>query len=134
MRTRSKGLGGFVAIAAATVLAISACGSSGGSGDKQAQSSPGFAACEEKPNACNNGPTKQGGSIVVALEKTVSNWNTFDSDGNTFETAQVMNGLIPSPYISQPDNWGAWNKVLLSEEPKLTSQSPQTIVYKVKKE
>jgi peptide/nickel transport system substrate-binding protein len=134
MRTRSKGLGGFVAIAAATVLAISACGSSGGSGDKQAQSSPGFAACEEKPNTCNNGPTKQGGSIVVALEKTVSNWNTFDSDGNTFETAQVMNGLVPSPYIAQPDNSVAWNKTLLAEEPKVTNQSPQTIVYKLKKE
>ena len=98
MRTRSKGLGGFVAIAAASVLAIGACGSSGGGGTKQ-QSSPGFAACEEKPNECNNGPTKAGGSIVVALEKTISNWNTFDGDGNTFETGQVMNGLVPSPYV-----------------------------------
>lgn len=134
MRTRSKGLGGFVAIAAASVLAISACGSSGGGGDKTAQSSPGFAACEEKPNTCNNGPTKPGGSIVVAIEKTISNWNTFDSDGNTFETAVVMNGLVPSPYVAQPDNSVAWNKILLSEEPKVTNQSPQTIVYKLKKE
>jgi peptide/nickel transport system substrate-binding protein len=132
MRTRSKGLGGFVAIAAASVLAIGACGTSGG-GTKQ-QSSPGFAACEEKPNECNNGPTKAGGSIVVALEKTISNWNTFDGDGNTFETGQVMSGLVPSPYVSQPNNSVAWNKTLLSEEPKVTSNSPQTVVYKIKKE
>jgi peptide/nickel transport system substrate-binding protein len=133
MRTRSKGLGGFVAIAAASVLAIGACGTSGGGGTKQ-QSSPGFAACEEKPNDCNNGPTKAGGSIVVALEKTISNWNTFDSDGNTFETAQVMNALVPSPFLAQPNNSVTWNKTLLSEEPKITNDNPQTVVYKIKKE
>jgi peptide/nickel transport system substrate-binding protein len=134
MRTRSKGLGGFVAIAAASVLAISACGTSGGGGNKTAQSSPGFASCEEKPNTCNNGPTKQGGSIVVALEKTISNWNTADSDGNTYEQGQVLSGILPSPFISQPDNSVGWNKILLQEEPKITVQKPQTVVYKLKKE
>jgi peptide/nickel transport system substrate-binding protein len=133
MRTRSKGLGGFVAIAAASVLAIGACGTSGDGGTKQ-QSSPGFAACEEKPNECNNGPTKAGGSIVVALEKTISNWNTFDSDGNTFETSQVMNAIVPSPFVAQPNNSVTWNKTLLTEEPKITTASPQTVVYKLKKE
>jgi peptide/nickel transport system substrate-binding protein len=134
MRTRSKGLSGFVAIAAASVLAIGACGTSGGGGNKPPQASPGFAACEQKPNTCNNGPTKAGGSIVAALEKTLPNFNIFDGDGNTFETAQVMNGLVPSPFIVQPDNSVTWNKILLSEEPKITNQTPQTVVYKIKKE
>jgi peptide/nickel transport system substrate-binding protein len=135
MRTRSKGFGGFVAIAAASVLTIGACGTSGGGGgNKTAQASPGFAACEAKPNTCNSGPTKAGGTIVVALEKTLPNFNIFDGDGNTFETGQVMNGLVPSPFIAQPDNSVAWNKILLSEEPKITNKSPQTVVYKIKKE
>src|SRR5688572_28492070 len=104
MRTRCTGLDGFVAIAAASVLAIGTCGIRGGGGDTKEQSSPGFAACEQKPNECNNGHTKAGGSIVVALEKTISNWNTFDSHGNTFETSQVTTALVPSPFVAQPNN------------------------------
>jgi peptide/nickel transport system substrate-binding protein len=133
MRTRSKRLGGLMAIAAASVLTVGACGTSGGGGEQQ-QSSAGFATCEQKPNDCNSGKTKPGGSIVYTLEKKIPNWNTFDSEGNVFETAQVMNGLVPSPYVAQPDGTMAWNKHLLAEEPKLTSQSPQTIVYKIRKE
>jgi peptide/nickel transport system substrate-binding protein len=132
MRTRSKRLGGLVAIAAASVLVISACGTSGG-GDKQ-QSSPGFAACEEKPNECNNGPTKPGGSIVVALEKGLPNFNTLDSEGNVFEAGQVMNAVTLTPFTNQPDNSVKWNKNFLAEEPKLLSTTPQTVQYKLRNE
>jgi len=133
MRTRSKGLSGFVAIAAASVLVIGACGTDSNTSEKQ-QSSPGFASCEQKPNECNNGPTKQGGSIVVALEKTIPNFNIFDADGNTFDTVQVMNAITPQPFIPQPDNTVGWNKTLMAEEPKIISQSPQTVQYKLRKE
>jgi peptide/nickel transport system substrate-binding protein len=133
MRTRSKRLGGLVAIAAASVLVIGACGSEGGGGNQQ-QTSPGFATCETNPNGCNSGPTKPGGSIVVALEKKIQNWNTHDADGNTFETGEVMNGLLPSPYVAQPNNSVAWNQDLLVEEPKLSSTSPQTVQYKLRPE
>jgi glutathione transport system substrate-binding protein len=133
MRTRSKRLGGLVAIAAVPVLAVGACGTSGGGGNTQ-QSSPGFAACDEKPNECNSGPTKQGGTIVMALEKKIQNWNTFDADGNSFETGQVMNAIVPQPFILQPSNTVAWNKNVLVEEPKITKQDPQTVQYKIRKE
>ncbi|GIJ51060.1 hypothetical protein Val02_79460 [Virgisporangium aliadipatigenens] len=132
MRTRSKRLGGLVAIAAASVLVISACGTSGG-GDKQ-QSSPGFAACEEKPNECNNGPTKPGGSIVVALEKPIPNFNVLDSEGNVFEAGQIMNATTLTPFTNQPDNSVKWNKNWLAEEPKLLSTTPQTVQYKIRNE
>jgi peptide/nickel transport system substrate-binding protein len=134
MRTRSTGLRGLVAIAATSVLALSACGTSGGDGDNQAQTSPGFAECEQKPNECNTGPTKQGGTIVVALEKKIQNWNTVDADGNTFETGLINNAILQVPYNQQPDNSVSWNKNLLSEEPKVLSQDPQTVQYKIKKE
>ena len=65
MRTRTTGLRGFVAIAAASVLVLGACGTSGGGGSNQAQTSPGFAECDQKPNECNTGPTKQGGTITT---------------------------------------------------------------------
>jgi len=133
MRTRSKGLGGLVAIAAASVLVVGACGTSGGGGEKQ-QSSPGFASCEEKPNDCNSGPTKKGGTLTIALEKTLPNWNVFDTDGNTYETAQVVLHIAPTPYIYLPNNSIKWNNNLFSEEPKVTSPDPQTVQYKIRKE
>src|ERR1700730_12586912 len=118
MRTRSKRLGGLVAIAAATVLTIGACGSSGGGGSNQQQSSAGFAACEEKPNDCNSGPTKPGGTLTLAMEKKVQNWNSADADGNTLDTQAVMNSILPTPTYAYPNNTFGWNKNLLSEEPK----------------
>jgi len=134
MRTRTTGLRGFVAIAAASVLVLGACGTSGGGGSKQAQTSPGFAECDQKPNECNTGPTKQGGTITVALEKKIQNWNTIDADGNTFETGLINNAILQVPYHQLPDNSVAWNKVLLKEEPKLVKDDPQTIQYKIKDE
>src|SRR2546430_1090868 len=56
MRTRSKRLGGLVAIAAASVLILGACGTNkGGGGTNQQQSSPGFAGGDAKPNTCTTG-------------------------------------------------------------------------------
>jgi peptide/nickel transport system substrate-binding protein len=134
MRTRTTGPRGFVAIAAASVLVLGACGTSGGGGNKPAQTSPGFAECDQKPNECNTGPTKQGGTITVALEKKIQNWNTIDADGNTFETGLINNAILQVPYHQLPDNSVAWNKVLLSEEPKIIKDDPQTIQYKIKPE
>jgi len=133
MRTRSTGLRGFVAIAAASVLVLGACGTSGGGGNT-AQTSPGFAECDQKPTECNTGPTKQGGTITVAIEKKISNWNILDSDGATFETVLVMNGLSPVPYLQLPDNTLGWNKNLFTEEPKLIKDEPQAVQYKIKPE
>jgi peptide/nickel transport system substrate-binding protein len=134
MRTRSTGLRGFVAIAAASVLVLGACGTGGGGGNNTQQTSPGFAECETKPNECNTGPTKQGGTITVALEKKIQNWATFDADGNTFETGLINNAILQVPYHQLPDNSVAWNKVLLAEEPKVTQDDPQTVQYKIKPE
>jgi len=134
MRTRSKRLGGLVAIAAASVLILGACGTkSGGGGTNQNQSSPGFAECDAKPNTCNSGPTKAGGTLVLATEKKLPNFNIFDGDGNTYETAQVMSGLVPSPFIVYPDSSVKLNEDMMASA-ELTKQDPQTVVYKIKPE
>jgi len=121
-----------VAAGLVALLATAACGS----GNKAAPSqySPGFAECDAKPNTCNSGPTKQGGTFTIAIEKKLPNWNVFDTDGSTFETAQVMTGLLPVPFITDPDSSVRWNPDLFSEEPKLTSKDPMTLVFKIRKE
>jgi len=130
MRTRSKRLYGLVAVAAASLLVVGACSTNKGGGTGN-NVSAGFADCEKKPNDCNGGANKQGGTITATLEKTLPNFNVIDADGNTFETAQVMNGLIPSPFVVFPDLTPHLNTDLMVSAEQ-TSTSPQTIVYKLK--
>src|SRR4051794_2151394 len=77
MNRSGRGLIGLVAVAA-MVLSASAC--AGGGGDnKGPDSSIGFTECVQKPNSCNNGKTKAGGTITYALGKDVKAWNTLSS-------------------------------------------------------
>jgi peptide/nickel transport system substrate-binding protein len=130
MRTRSKRLAGLVAVAAAAVLVVSACGSVGG-GTGNVGGTAGFADCDKKPNECNSGKVKTGGTMTATIEKTIQNWNINDADGNTFDIVQVMNGLVPGVFIAYPDLTPHLNSDLVSSAEQ-TSTSPQTIVYKIK--
>src|SRR5690348_4208113 len=69
MRASSKRLTGLIALAAASVLVVSACSSSKGSADKGPAYSPGYAECQTKPDDCNSGARKDGGQIILALGK-----------------------------------------------------------------
>jgi peptide/nickel transport system substrate-binding protein len=134
MLNRSTRLRGLVAFAAVSVMALSACGTSGGSEEKGPESSPGFAECEQKPNDCNTGPVKDGGSITIMAEKSIQDWNTISADGNTLDTSMITNGVYPIPFYSKPNGEIGWNQDLLVEEPKLLKTDPQTWQYKIKPE
>src|SRR5688500_9744158 len=125
MRTRSKRLTGLVAVAAAALLGISACGG-GSSTDQGPQASFGFADCEKNPNTCNSGPTKKGGEMIYAIEQVFTNWNINSDEGNAFAGSQTMSGLSPSVYYVEPDGTIALNRdMMVSAE--LTNQTPQTV-------
>jgi peptide/nickel transport system substrate-binding protein len=134
MRTRTTRLRGLVAFAAVSVLALSACGTSGGSDNEGPESSPGFAECEQKPNDCNTGAVKDGGSLTIMSEKSIQDWNVISADGNTADTTLITNALIPQPFFSKPNGDIGWNENLLVEEPKLLKNDPQTWQYKIKPE
>lgn len=125
----SKRLTRLVAVAAVALLAASACSKTNNASNTP-QYSPGFAECETKPNTCNNGPTTPGGDFTMALEKTIPNWFSWDGDGNTYETGQVLNGLLPSVFIINPDGTIDLNRDLMVSA-DVTSQSPFTVVYKI---
>jgi peptide/nickel transport system substrate-binding protein len=126
----SKRLTSLAALAAVALLA-SAC--SKPTGNTTPQFSPGFAECESKPNTCNNGPTAPGGTLTLALEKTIPNFNIWDGAGNTYETGQVMSGLLPSVFIINPDGTVTLNGNMMAAA-DIKTQSPLTIVYKIKPE
>jgi glutathione transport system substrate-binding protein len=131
MSTRSKRAIGLVAIAAASALTVSAC--SGGDATPT-ENLLGFDSCAKTPLTCNTGDTKPGGTLVYYEEQDIATWNTVDSDGGHYATSVMMKPIIQSVYYGGPDYKPALNTDLVAEEPKVTSKSPQTVVYKIKPE
>jgi peptide/nickel transport system substrate-binding protein len=119
---------------AAGALALTACGgSSGGGGGTTGgnnQSSSGFGDCDSNPNTCNSGTTTGTGTFSYAIEKNINDWSLNTADGNTFETAEVLDGVLPSVFVPYPDLTGHLNKDLMVSAEQ-TKTDPQTIVYKI---
>jgi peptide/nickel transport system substrate-binding protein len=132
MRARSKRLTGLIALAGASLLVVSACSSSKSTSNGGPAYSPGYAECQTKPDECNSGARQDGGQIIIALGKVLPNFNVNADDGNLVETVEAMNLLLPGTYVFLPSGAIQWNKDMLVEEPKVTSTSPQTVVYKIK--
>ncbi|GII23560.1 ABC transporter family substrate-binding protein [Planosporangium mesophilum] len=131
MRT-AKRLAGAVAAAGVSLAVVAACGG-GGSSDSGKTVSTSFADCATKPNDCNGGATKQGGTLTYAVEKKITGWNLNDAETNTADYVPVMTGITPQAFVVEPDFSVRLNDDLL-DSAEQTSTSPQTIVYKIKKE
>jgi peptide/nickel transport system substrate-binding protein len=134
MRTGSKRLISLVALASSALLVVTACSSKSSTTSTGPQYSPGYSECQTKPDDCNSGPRKSGGSIVVALGKVIPEFNVNSSDGNLVEAVEVMNLIQPTVTWFLPSGKIMFNKDLLVADPTVTSTSPQTVVYKIKPE
>src|SRR3954468_24625112 len=97
-RVRLSGLS--LALTLGLLVAISGCG--GGSSQEEGKSA-GLADCTKNPNSCNSGTTKKGGSFTYVIEKDIELWNINDSNANTFETAEVLQPLLPGVFNITPD-------------------------------
>ena len=120
---------------AVVALATAACGSGSGSGGKtNADGTRGtgvFAKCAASPDDCNSGSVAKGGTITYTLEKTMSGWNVNSATTSTFESAEVMDGLLPAAFTANPDMLPALNTNLMISA-KQTNTNPQTLVYKIR--
>jgi peptide/nickel transport system substrate-binding protein len=116
-------------------LAAAACG---GSSKSKSTSSASSGASDTKTgnritgtaDTINSGAVTKGGTLTYSLEKTISDWNVLTSNGDTFETAEVENSIYPDVFVVDPDLQPALNTDLMVSA-TVTSQSPQTIVYKI---
>ena len=102
MRTRSKGLTGLIAVAAASLLTLTACGGGSESNKETPTSNAGFADCEKSPNTCNSGNTKPGGEYIFGLEQSFTSWNINTEEGNTLVASQALSGVLPQVFRSDP--------------------------------
>jgi peptide/nickel transport system substrate-binding protein len=132
MRLGTKRLSGLVALAAASLLVAAGCSTSNnGGGTGPNTSSPGYKTCGTDPDNCNSGDRAPGGKITVALGKVPAGFMTNNSNENVVETVEQLNPVLPGAYTFLPSGKIQYNKDMLSAEPQVTNQSPQTIVYKI---
>lgn len=117
------------AVATAAALVLAACGGGGGAGG----SSGGvYGDCETNPNTCNSAAAdelQQGGTVTLASEKNIDNWNVISSEGNTDWTGMSTKPLLTYAFYTSPDLKATLNTDLL-ESAELTN--PTTVTYKVK--
>jgi peptide/nickel transport system substrate-binding protein len=118
---------------AAAALVLAACGGGGG-GSGDASEGGVYADCASNPNTCNTvaaDQLQQGGTITVASEKNIDNWNVISSEGNVDWTAMMTKPLVPYTYYTAPDLKSTMNTDLLTSA-EVTSDSPFTVTYKIK--
>jgi peptide/nickel transport system substrate-binding protein len=105
--------GGMI-LAVAGVLALAACSSS---------SSPSAA-----PTATSG--VKSGGQFTMALDEDIAGWNVNQASDNEFVLAEVDQQILPTVFIVQPNLSLALDTNFVTSA-TVTSQSPQTIVFKI---
>jgi peptide/nickel transport system substrate-binding protein len=131
-RSRVRRAVALVAGAAVVLVACDGSGAAGGGAARRRGSA--FSACELSPNTCNSaepGTLRQGGQLVFAIEKNVTNWNVLSSEGNVFEGGEVLKPVLPATFVTEPDLTVAMNTDLL-DSARVTNTHPETIVYKIK--
>ena len=132
MLARSRKVTGLVSVTTVVVLLAAACTGDGGEPENNGLAGP--EQCAERPLDCNSGDTRQGGQIVWYQEQDIASWNVNSDDGRHFATTQMLNGLIPGAFYNGPDLLPHWSPDLLVEEPAISVESPQTVVYKIRPE
>ncbi len=139
----------FAALLTASAFAIVACGSSSGdSSDVAAADSATTVAAapdatpapteaapvtEAEVAATTPEATEGGGTITYAAEQEFTSYNNATADQVLFANTLILNMTQPGPFISNPDlTLTLWDDMMESAE--VTSEDPQTVVYKIKPE
>ena len=126
-----------LALLTSSALVLGACGSggSGGSGDAgQQDSNPGEVGGADQ--VYKRPKVNDIGEIAVAVEEGFHNYNNNIGATNNFSSTIALSNEQPSPFISELVDGKLVIKVDgdLMESIEVTSNSPQTIVWKVRKE
>lgn len=80
--------------------------------------------------ATTEAPPQTGGNPVYAPEQEFTTYNNGTADGNALANAEVLNEVLPDTFIFN-DKAELQLEDELMDSAELTSESPQTVVYKV---
>lgn len=86
-------------------------------------------------NTVNSADVQPGtGEITMAIEKTITNWNTLTAAGDISETVWVTSALYPSVFEIQPDASTLVLNEDLMESAEVVSQDPTVVEYVIQDE
>jgi len=102
----------LIAVTAAGALVLAACGSS------------------SSPPKSSTSKIANGGSITYALDEDLAGFNILQANDNEFVLNEILDQVWPSVYVTQPNATVALNTELVTSA-KITSTTPQTVVYQI---
>lgn len=106
--------------------ALAGCSSGGGSSNAN-----GALAGTAAADTWNNGTAQAGGKVTWSIDGAMQNWNAMSAAGASFDTIEVLNGIYPGAFVTNPSYQVTLNSDLLAGASE-TGSSPQTVVYKIK--
>lgn len=128
--------------AVAAVIALTVAGCAGGA-DNASTSSGGAGGGGDSTssnrvtgdlNTVNTADVKPGGELTMAIEKTITNWNTNTAAGDVSETVWVTNALYPGVFTVLPDGSTLELNEDLMESAEVVSQDPTVVEYVIREE
>lgn len=114
---KNKRIFGGLALALAGTIALAACSSSGSSSSTPSSSSSASA-------------VKSGGTLTYALDQDVAGFNINQASDSEFVLQEIMNPIWPTVFVIQPNITPKLDTDYVTSV-KVTSTSPQTIVYQI---
>jgi peptide/nickel transport system substrate-binding protein len=104
-------------------LVAAACGSSKKGGGNNAAPPP--------PTTATTSSVKPGGSLNYGADQEPTGFNNNTSKDNGTSVVNVMDRVWPSAFHYYPDTTVHYDKDLLTDDPQVTSQDPQTVVFHI---
>lgn len=131
-----KGTTFAVAIAAAAALVLTGCTGSGSGSESTSSSAHVDGGRVSGPlNTVNTEKVKSdSGEITMAIEKTITNWNTLTAAGDISEGVWVTTPIYPSVFTIQPDGSTISLNKDMMDSAEVVSQNPTVVQYKIKKD
>jgi peptide/nickel transport system substrate-binding protein len=114
---KNKRIFGGLALALAGMTALAACSSSSSSSSTPSSSSSASA-------------VKSGGTLTYALDQDVAGFNINQATDTEFVLQEIMNPVWPTVFVTQPNISLKLDTDYVTSA-KVTSKSPQTIVYQI---
>ncbi|HYK27533.1 MAG TPA: ABC transporter family substrate-binding protein [Streptosporangiaceae bacterium] len=89
-----------------------------------------LAACGNSSKPGNAAGVKSGGTITYALDEDLAGFNVLQASDSEFVLAEILDQVWPTVFQTLPNATVALNKELVTSA-KVTSNSPQTVVYQI---
>ncbi|MCL2551002.1 MAG: ABC transporter family substrate-binding protein [Actinomycetia bacterium] len=118
------------AVALAAVLAVAGCTSSSHDSTSPKQSSAPPAAGSQEVNAQPADKVRQGGTMKMAIQQWVSQWNFYQVDGTQGDGQSIVQQVEPNLFTFDAQGDSVLNKDFLVSA-KVTSTSPQVVTYRL---